>query len=144
MRNFKYFLLMIFTLLLYSSCESDTAQEGKCQNKVEIKNPTGKLHGIACEKDEDCKYGRCYESPVTTKSTFKFCTKDCSCGDLSPCILDNTETMIYLCQRGPFDNDTIVNFCTPKCTSIDDCTKIDPCYNACEILTGTYKTCLLK
>ena len=105
---------------------------------------TGRLHGWACTKDDQCRYGTCYDAPNITHGAFKICTKDCNEPSNGSCYNDDTDTVHFTSLRwGTFHpEETIHCYCVPKCETVSDCKQIDPRYNACQrTYTGTWKVC---
>lgn len=136
---------LVLLTLICSCSTSNSISSGDVP--YEVPNPNGKLHGEPCETAEECAFNTCYKAKSVTKGTFSICTKDCtgSSSELSICSKDDTATTHYTCARfGPSSGEDMLNYCVPGCSSVDDCTALDPRYNACGYLVGAKKFCYVE
>ena len=122
-------LLAALVLALASIGEENTGKLPTC-TPPQITNAAGLLLGYPCTTSADCKYGVCDLQALSTGGAFGICTKlGCTCGVSAPCDLDQIpgQTPAFTCiiPSGGTAH------CVPKCTSVDQCTAIDPRYNAC-------------
>ena len=134
------FRLLFVSALLMASCDassgsSSTASDGECPFAAQsVLDATALLHGSQCTTDDDCQYGQCVTSPLVTGQSFKFCTKQCACGENSQCSDDGAG---FTCLRyGPsYPDEPYTAFCAPTCSSVADCAGLGP-YTACMNIAG--------
>ncbi len=108
-----------------------------------VNSPTkdGLLHGKACTKDGDCKYGVCYfGAPIAGyDASIGICTKNCNCaGAASNCTADDTD--LYRCvfettaENGNpkrSGDQPPVKMCARTCSSDLDCAAWNPALPDC-------------
>ncbi|MCA9523373.1 MAG: hypothetical protein KC609_20505 [Myxococcales bacterium] len=142
---------MMVLLCLAFGCSEDTnnGTDPVCTNVVNVTNASGLLHGSPCTQDSECMYGKCLQSPV---ASFKFCSKNCSCGANSSCSDDPANNGVtYACARKRSGTSVNAEQCLLRCSSVADCQKVDSRYNACDFLpdtmdisSGAAKVCFIQ
>ena len=105
-------------------------QNDVCTKSTGISQPTGHLHGHECQNDSECQYGWCNKAAMQLAGAtgYGVCTKDCACGAGSQCDADNATGMSFTCIKRASGAGSE---CAIKCTSVADCTKINPKFTAC-------------
>ncbi len=115
---------------------------GECTNAPTLSNSVGLLHGIACENNGQCKYGRCTKTALvlTSNSPVAVCTKDCSCGVNSSCSQDDdpVKGLEFKCVRIG-----VTSQCALRCSNDEICKKANPALPNC-VATSGVKVCTNK
>ena len=145
----KHAVWMISMALVMAGCSDQSDGTGLSDTDLgpDYVQKSGLLHGYACQLNNECKYGTCYDSPNVTAGEMKFCTKDCTQQQNGTCAADNTDTVTFTCIRwGTYHpEEHLRGFCVPTCQTVADCQAIDSRYNACANPgTGVYKVCMIK
>lgn len=130
--------MMIALLAFAFGCSEDSLTgntDPVCGNVVTVTNASGLLHGSPCTQDSECKYGKCLQSPV---ASFKFCSKNCSCGANSACSDDPANNgTTYACARKRTGSSSNAEQCLLRCSTVADCQKVDSRYTKCDFIPDT-------
>jgi hypothetical protein len=131
-----------------ASCDASdegSSTGGECPHEDQVVLDASALpHGAQCISNEDCQYGQCVTSELVSGFDFKFCTKQCACGENSQCSQDGAG---FTCLRyGPsYPDEPYTAFCAPTCATAADCTSLGP-YTACTNIDGAgiQDVCVVK
>ena len=124
-------------IVVFAGCDTAAAAGGDytCTNAPSIVYPKGLPTGAACTKNADCAYGGCAMSALQLSghvtATEGVCTKNCACGSAaSQCSTDDSDAnnLHYSCIKAV---GATTSECAVKCTTLDDCTKVNPRFNTC-------------
>jgi len=144
-------------ILMFAACSGDTQSSADTINGSDNTivdfgeiaqidaNRTGRIHGISCTDNQQCKYNTCYSSPNITGEAFMICTKDCTDVSLGTCGDDDANGIHYTAVRwGQYHpEEKLTCMCVPSCNNLSECTAIDPRYNACKYPgTGARNVCM--
>ena len=139
--------ILMFVLLVLASCNTAAAAGGDytCTNAPSKVHPQAGVHGASCANDADCEYGACSKSALQLNghvtTTEGVCTKNCSCGSASSqCNADDdaANSLAFTCIKGTSGDTT--SECAIKCTSVADCTKVNPRFTACTDSSTRFST----
>lgn len=132
--------------LSFLACDPNTAHGGDvvCTKNPVVTNAQAGVHGAACSKSADCKYGTCYFAPMQLAGhvtpSVGVCSKDCSCGSsTSQCSIDDDEAnaLHFTCIKAPSGAGSE---CAIGCKTLDDCTKVNPVFTACTASSKAFST----
>lgn len=147
---FRSAVLALLIALVTSGCiESSGSEVGACPygSPILSSDPNTLLHGIACEKNEQCRYGACINNAMQQAgdTSYKVCTKHCSCGGpTSQCSNDNdpSKGLEFTCikaAQGPGSE------CALKCTNDAFCQNVNPKQPFCVTgVTGVFTAGAVK
>jgi hypothetical protein len=139
--------VLTLLLLALAGCNTAAAAGGEytCTNAPFKKYPEAGPVGAACAKDGDCQYSVCAKSALQLNghvtTTEGVCTKNCACGAVSSqCDVDDDSAngLAFTCIKGTSGDTT--SECAIKCSSVADCTKVNPRFTVCSASSTRFST----
>ncbi|MDP6943573.1 MAG: hypothetical protein QF464_05440 [Myxococcota bacterium] len=93
--------------------------------------------GVACTSDADCAHNECImpgDSGNITNEVFGFCSRGCDCDNSDDAKLPEAEPYSCVYPGGCYVGQSQGGWrhAAPKCSTLSDCTDIDPRYTHCQ------------